>query len=49
MMMKIIIKTENDNPEEDINDDDDDGDGDGFAVIRTVAALRQLMAALICS
>ena len=39
---------DNDNAEEG-NDDDDDGDGDGFAVIRTVAALRQLMAALICS
>ena len=34
---------DNDNAEEG-NDDDD-----GFAVIRTVAALRQLMAALICS
>ena len=40
-----------DNDDDDVDDDDvdDDDDADEFAVRRTVAALRQLMAALICS
>ena len=41
---------QNDNYDADNDDDnDDDDDSDEFAVRRTVAALRQLMAALICS
>ena len=42
----------NDNDDDDADNDadnDDDDDSDEFAVRRTVAALRQLMAALICS
>ena len=39
---------QNDNYDNDADNDDDD-DSDEFAVRRTVAALRQLMAALICS
>ena len=44
---------QNDNYDNDADNDDDDvddaADADEFAVRRTVAALRQLMAALICS
>ena len=44
---------QNDNYDNDADNDDDDvdddDDADEFAVRRTVAALRQLMAALICS
>ena len=40
---------DNDDAADDDGDADDDDDADEFAVRRTVAALRQLMAALICS